>query len=338
MPLSASLELTPLCRRLGLTAPVVQAPVGSATTPELAAAVSNAGGLGMLALTWTATGSVPDIIRATRPLTDRPSASTLSWSGHSTSAFRRAPRSPSRRRPPSGATQARTSTASTPAAPSTFTPSPPPRRLVAPSSGRLRRRGAGLGGRGSSIGRSGHVAARASRRRRGAAGTGHRGRRGGRRTFTTSGEIASETPQRAAPCTRASSMAAGRTRRTGRFATAPWSRGSGPDDPLPPASGRGRGVARAPDGASLYRYGAAIPVRWATGNVEALAHYAGQSAAIVEDVRPAATIVDELVRGAAAALGPPSCSTEPRGPPWGSTGCDRPRSCVWVVATARSGR
>jgi nitronate monooxygenase len=41
----------------------------------------------------------------------------------------------------------------------------------------------------------------------------------------------------------------------------------------------------------------------ATGNVEALAHYAGQSAASVEDVRPAATIVDELVRGAAAALG-----------------------------------
>jgi hypothetical protein len=33
------------------------------------------------------------------------------------------------------------------------------------------------------------------------------------------------------------------------------------------------------------------------------AHYAGQSAASVEDVRPAATIVDELVRGAAAALG-----------------------------------
>src|SRR5215203_5385494 len=40
MPLSASLVMTPLCRRLDLTAPVVQAPVGSATTPELAAAVS----------------------------------------------------------------------------------------------------------------------------------------------------------------------------------------------------------------------------------------------------------------------------------------------------------
>jgi hypothetical protein len=37
--------------------------------------------------------------------------------------------------------------------------------------------------------------------------------------------------------------------------------------------------------------------------VEALAHYAGQSAGIVGDVRPAATIVDELARGAAEALG-----------------------------------
>jgi NAD(P)H-dependent flavin oxidoreductase YrpB (nitropropane dioxygenase family) len=41
---------TPFCRRLGMTAPVVQAPVGSASTPELVAAVSNAGGLGVLAL------------------------------------------------------------------------------------------------------------------------------------------------------------------------------------------------------------------------------------------------------------------------------------------------
>src|SRR5215208_197746 len=72
MPLSASLEMTPLCRMLDLTAPVVQAPVGSATTPELVAAVSNAGGLGMLALTWTPAGSVRESIRATRALTDRP--------------------------------------------------------------------------------------------------------------------------------------------------------------------------------------------------------------------------------------------------------------------------
>jgi NAD(P)H-dependent flavin oxidoreductase YrpB (nitropropane dioxygenase family) len=63
---------TPFCRALGLTAPLVQAPVGSAATPELAAAVSNAGGLGMLAVSWTEPASVGDRIRATRALTDRP--------------------------------------------------------------------------------------------------------------------------------------------------------------------------------------------------------------------------------------------------------------------------
>ncbi len=63
---------TPFCRALGLRAPVVQAPVGSAATPALAAAVSNAGGLGMLALTWAAPGAVRERIRATRAGTDRP--------------------------------------------------------------------------------------------------------------------------------------------------------------------------------------------------------------------------------------------------------------------------
>jgi NAD(P)H-dependent flavin oxidoreductase YrpB (nitropropane dioxygenase family) len=43
---------TPVCKLLGIRVPVVQAPVGSACTPELAAAVSSAGALGMLAITW----------------------------------------------------------------------------------------------------------------------------------------------------------------------------------------------------------------------------------------------------------------------------------------------
>jgi nitronate monooxygenase len=60
------------CRCLGMTAPVVQAPVGSAATPQLAAAVSIAGGLGMLALTWTAPDAVGTRIRATRELTGHP--------------------------------------------------------------------------------------------------------------------------------------------------------------------------------------------------------------------------------------------------------------------------
>lgn len=43
---------TPLCDTLDIEHPIVQAPIGSATCPELAAAVSNAGGLGTLAVTW----------------------------------------------------------------------------------------------------------------------------------------------------------------------------------------------------------------------------------------------------------------------------------------------
>ena len=45
------LLVTSPCERLGIDLPIVQAPVGSAVTAELVAAVSNAGGLGMLALT-----------------------------------------------------------------------------------------------------------------------------------------------------------------------------------------------------------------------------------------------------------------------------------------------
>ena len=39
---------TVLCERLGIDFPIIQAPMGGAVGPPLAAAVSNAGGLGML--------------------------------------------------------------------------------------------------------------------------------------------------------------------------------------------------------------------------------------------------------------------------------------------------
>ena len=42
---------TALTELLGIEAPIVLAPMGGAVTPELAAAVSNAGGLGVIALT-----------------------------------------------------------------------------------------------------------------------------------------------------------------------------------------------------------------------------------------------------------------------------------------------
>ena len=39
---------TDLCERLGIELPIIQAPMGGAVGPSLVAAVSNAGGLGML--------------------------------------------------------------------------------------------------------------------------------------------------------------------------------------------------------------------------------------------------------------------------------------------------
>src|SRR2546423_230041 len=63
---------TDVTRLLGIERPVIQAPIGSLTNPTLASAVSNAGGLGMLALTWDDVDEARKRIRATRALTDRP--------------------------------------------------------------------------------------------------------------------------------------------------------------------------------------------------------------------------------------------------------------------------
>jgi nitronate monooxygenase len=63
---------TALCARLNIEAPIIQAPMGGASCPELAAAVSNAGGLGMLALSWHPPEAVRAAIRATRALTGKP--------------------------------------------------------------------------------------------------------------------------------------------------------------------------------------------------------------------------------------------------------------------------
>lgn len=61
---------TPLCARLDVEHPVVQAPIGSVSTPELAAAVADAGGLGMLGMSWREEAAVREAIDETRTLTD----------------------------------------------------------------------------------------------------------------------------------------------------------------------------------------------------------------------------------------------------------------------------
>ena len=69
--------ITAGCERLGIEVPIIQAPMGGAVGPALAAAVSNAGGLGTLAL-WGA--DIPRLrqqVRETRALTTKPFAVNL---------------------------------------------------------------------------------------------------------------------------------------------------------------------------------------------------------------------------------------------------------------------
>ncbi len=63
---------TKLCDLLGIDLPIIQAPIGSASGPSLASAVSNAGGLGMLSITWRSPESVRRLMRETRGLTGKP--------------------------------------------------------------------------------------------------------------------------------------------------------------------------------------------------------------------------------------------------------------------------
>jgi len=67
-----SLLRTPLCDLLELEFPIVQAPIGRVSGAALAAAVANAGGLGMLGLSFADEGEIRKTLRDTNDLTDRP--------------------------------------------------------------------------------------------------------------------------------------------------------------------------------------------------------------------------------------------------------------------------
>src|ERR1043166_9736776 len=68
---------TALYDALGIEVPIIQAAMGGASCPALAAAVSNAGGLGMLALSWSDPDATRRLIRETRAGTDRPFGANL---------------------------------------------------------------------------------------------------------------------------------------------------------------------------------------------------------------------------------------------------------------------
>jgi NAD(P)H-dependent flavin oxidoreductase YrpB (nitropropane dioxygenase family) len=70
----SSIEMvhTPLCERLGIEVPIISAGMGPIAGPELVAAVSNAGGLGVLGCTSMSAEEIRVVIRRTSELTDRP--------------------------------------------------------------------------------------------------------------------------------------------------------------------------------------------------------------------------------------------------------------------------
>ncbi len=91
--MSSKILHTSLCDIFGIKYPILLAGMGGASTPELAAAVSNAGGLGILGAAAQGPDELSEWIKRTRELTDKPFGvdtllpSTVPSSG-STSQFR----------------------------------------------------------------------------------------------------------------------------------------------------------------------------------------------------------------------------------------------------------
>src|SRR5690606_17162625 len=59
-------------RLFGLPTPIIQAPMAGTATPALAAAVSNAGGLGSIGLGSSTAAQARQLVTETQALTDRP--------------------------------------------------------------------------------------------------------------------------------------------------------------------------------------------------------------------------------------------------------------------------
>ena len=68
----SSILRTHLCKLLGIEAPIFAAPMGFLTGPDLAAAVSNAGGLGIMSFSANPPPMLRDDIRRLRSLTIKP--------------------------------------------------------------------------------------------------------------------------------------------------------------------------------------------------------------------------------------------------------------------------
>jgi nitronate monooxygenase len=64
--------MTAFCRQFGIEHPIVLAPVGGVSSPELVAAVSNAGGLGIAPVWYMSADGLKAEVRRIRELTDKP--------------------------------------------------------------------------------------------------------------------------------------------------------------------------------------------------------------------------------------------------------------------------
>jgi nitronate monooxygenase len=64
--------LDPFLRKLGIDLPIIQAPMAGVSTPEMAAAVSNTGGLGSLGVGSVDADATRQMIAAVRARTERP--------------------------------------------------------------------------------------------------------------------------------------------------------------------------------------------------------------------------------------------------------------------------
>jgi len=82
---------------------------------------------------------------------------------------------------------------------------------------------------------------------------------------------------------------------------ADWEDAGRPDEGDRP--GEGETIATSPSGDNIPRYSEALPVEGTTGDLEAMAQYAGQSVGVVNDVRPAGTVVEEMVTTAEETIG-----------------------------------
>jgi nitronate monooxygenase len=77
IPRDGTMRMSSFVQRLGIECPLIQAPMAGATTPELVAAVSNAGGLGSLGAGYTEPQAILDQAARIRALSDRPFALNL---------------------------------------------------------------------------------------------------------------------------------------------------------------------------------------------------------------------------------------------------------------------